>query len=224
MSNNVKYVDLITSLPYNGNLFSSKEIPISRIRLDIFLNRLEEEDLRTLLKYEKIINSHATYRDIKDQIFFNKVGDFLEKISNNLIKELLTERTKLIILIGFLRKKVLDEKIEYNIKSETFSSFISYLKNHSELPDLGLSHKYPWIIQLIKLMKEGNSVAAERIILAFIWKYLFKISCIYEFNFEAIILYITRWNIIERWVNYNSEEAKKRMVTITDNILEDYLK
>lgn len=222
-SSEIKYVDLITSLPHHGDLFSSKETSISKIRLDIFLKLLSKEDMKTLLEFEDIINAHHKYNDISDQLFFDKINDFFSKTTNNFIKEILVKRIEITIIIGLLRKKILKKEIQF-AKSELFFPFMSYLKSHSELPDFGLSGKYKWIIQLNNLIEENNSVAAERILLAYSWEYLSRISYQYEFSFEAIILYVTRWNIVNRWTIYDSEEAKARLNSITNKVLEEYLK
>ena len=60
------------------------------------------------------------------------------------------------------------------------------------------------------LLVAGASVELERLLLDVVWRDLERRSEGHEFDFEAVLLYCLRWEVIARWTRYTSEAATTR--------------
>ena len=54
------------------------------------------------------------------------------------------------------------------------------------------------------------------------WKNVSRQAGEHEFDFEAVVIYVLKWDIVDRWVRYNGEEAAKRFEELTRAGLGDY--
>ena len=57
---------------------------------------------------------------------------------------------------------------------------------------------------------EQRPVELERLLLDVVWRDLERRSEGHEFDFEAVLLYCLRWEVIARWTRYTSEAATTR--------------
>ena len=43
------------------------------------------------------------------------------------------------------------------------------------------------------------------------------------FDFEAVVLYVLRWDLVYRWLMYNGPRARQRFERMADTALEEWL-
>ena len=55
-----------------------------------------------------------------------------------------------------------------------------------------------------------DSLGFEKALLRLVWTYLVRKSEGHYFDFEAVALYVQRWDVIHRWSMYDSADAAKR--------------
>ena len=71
-------------------------------------------------------------------------------------------------------------------------------------------------------MKQEETEALERLLLEQAWKSVVRQTGEHLFDFEAVVIYVLKWNITDRWVRYNAEAAARRFRDLTEAALGDY--
>ena len=67
-----------------------------------------------------------------------------------------------------------------------------------------------------RLMEEGNFLGLEHQLVDVVWSDLERIGQGHHFDFEAVVLYVLRWDLVARWTTYNEDSAKKRFAELVD--------
>jgi len=74
-----------------------------------------------------------------------------------------------------------------------------------------------WLPEARRLWDGDDSVELERLILVQSWKQFSRLSNGHYFDFPAVVLYVLRWSLINRRVNYDRENAQKRFNSLIDD-------
>jgi hypothetical protein len=94
------------------------------------------------------------------------------------------------------------------------------LKNWNEL-DFGLKSIYPWLPKVAADIAKKDTAAVEQFLLSYIWKYLSILETGHYFDFEAIIIYLLRWNIIHYWSQFNKINALNQLNELSNLLLNE---
>ena len=62
----------------------------------------------------------------------------------------------------------------------------------------------------------------ERLLLGTLWDQLGQASQFHFFDFEAVVIYVLRWDLIDRWTHYEAGGARDRILELADVSLGDY--
>jgi hypothetical protein len=60
------------------------------------------------------------------------------------------------------------------------------------------------------LLEAGDSLGLERLLLNAVWDHLDRLADGHHFDFEAVLIYALRWDLIARWTGYRGDEAAVR--------------
>src|SRR5690606_40049549 len=89
-------------------------------------------------------------------------------------------------------------------------------------PEFNLAGRYPWIGQLDSLLASGDALGAQRLLCGISYTQWNRMAERYTFSFETILLYLARWEIIDRWTSRNTEAGQIRFESILTETLGDY--
>jgi hypothetical protein len=208
---------LISSLPAHKNdLFDEKQIPLSRIQLNKRLSLLEHKDAADLIKIEQLLHWSHIKKEI-DQTLVDETLASIYSLNNTFIESIIIWRLELRVILAALRMRHLGQKRapEKKILGFDYWSFI-FTKNWHE-PDFGLSKQLPWLPEANQLLVANKSLQLEKYLFSVVWEHYHKLSLGHYFNFEAVIIYVLRWDIINRWTSYDNEIAVQRFDDLIDN-------
>lgn len=205
-----KYTLLITSLPpHPRELFTMKQPPLSRIQLNRRLTLLDEQDATNLENIETLIH-WSEVPDLSDSEFVRQGELLLKSITNDFVKQLLIWRLQIRTLMTALRKR--HQGLE-NVDKENLIGFGNYLRQihqHWQEQDFNLSYLEPWLSEANNLLITNKSLELEKLLLNRVWQHYQRLGQNHYFDFEAVVIYVLRWNIIHRWHSYNKEQAITR--------------
>ena len=68
-------------------------------------------------------------------------------------------------------------------------------------------------------LERGDTAGLERIALEAAWRQAARMQEGHQFDFEAVALYVIRWNILDRWTRYDAEAAAARFSDLVDAAL-----
>lgn len=218
---NCKYTMLVTSLPAHKNkVFDEKQIPLSRIQLNKRLALLDEKDAADLLKIEQLLHWSHIKTDI-NQVFVNETIDSINSINNDFIKNIIIWRLELRIILAALRMRHQGQKTLPVKKIFGFDYWYFMMSKYWHQPDLGLAKQLSWLPEANKLLIANKSLQLEKFLFSVVWDHYRQVSLGHYFNFEAVIIYILRWDIIDRWTSYDKEIAIQRFNELIETELQD---
>ena len=221
MSND-KYISLITSLPIAVDLFKSKQTPLSRLNLEKRLRVLDADDAELLQKIEDLTRWLNQPMDRTDADFIQSAKVLKQNIDNEFVAKLVQERLELRTVVAALRKRKRGDAAPSPDELWGVGRWVDHIQRFWHEPDFRLANVFPWITEANRLINAEDSLGLERLILNEVWQSLGRASEEHYFDFEAVIIYVMRWDVIARWTSYAGEPAVQRFDNLVDSGLSDY--
>lgn len=214
------YYMLMTSLPRHNKQYKIKQTPISRIQL--------EKRLKLLTESERNILTSITYC-IWDSWFDPKLplnetikkSKMLLLLKNPFIENMIYWFFDIRSVFVALRLRKIQSFTPANPKDLWFTCLSTRLIKNWNIPDFGLKSVYPWLAEISNKMSSKETATVEDIFLTLIWKHLDSIETRHFYDFEALIIYLMRWKIVDYWSSFNEKIASDRVHELTDKILAD---
>lgn len=204
------YVMLISSLPSPEALFFAKQPPLSRLKLDGRLRVLTEEDAETLSLVEGALDWRHLPIDASEQDVIARGRAVLSKIENETLQQIVRSRLEIRTCVAALRRRARGEGPPPSDTRWGFGRWVGHITRNWTDPDFQLGGAFPWLREADRLMKADDTIALERHILTAAYRSLQRQAGEHDFDFEAVIIYVLKWNIVDRWGRYNTEAAARR--------------
>ena len=220
MAENACYT-LLTSLPHIDSLFNSKITPISRIQLDRRLSMLSVADRDTLVKVEQLVHWSHLGEEVKESYLINLAERLLQQLASPDLKELVTWRLDVRTIVAALRRKAAGMPAPTTPRW-SYGSRYAYIRRNWNLPNLGLQNAFPWIPLVVECLAKKDYLTLEKTVMEAVWNKLNELGVRHSFDFEAVVIYLLRWNLVARWTAYNGDEAVVRFNELTRQALGDF--
>jgi hypothetical protein len=91
-----------------------------------------------------------------------------------------------------------------------YGRWVRHIEQKWSAADFGLGGIMPWVADFSRLMDEGDTLGFEKQLLDLAWRYMSRAADGHFFDFEAVVLYVLRWDTFARWTAYNGELAAER--------------
>ena len=221
MSDPNAYIMLISSLPSPEALFLAKRPPLSRLKLDSRLRVLAPEDARVLELTEGVLSWREIPIAMTDEEFVTRAKKTMQEIENETVRLIIRDRLEIRTCISALRRRHRGEQAPAPGTVWGFGRWTAHIARNWSEATFRLDLVYPWLREADRLLKEGDTLPLERLILERAWKSVNRRKAEHEFDFEAVVIYVIKWNIVDRWTRYNGEEAAKRFEELTEAALGD---
>jgi hypothetical protein len=217
------YVTLLSSLPAHGALFSEKKTPLSRISLNQRLKQLKPEHQIILKDIEETFNWDKLPLSLTTDMFLS-ANKKLKSQLNHDVQELLADKINLRTVIGALRyrhyhsNKGSENSHAASLSGNWTSSRLkSRIEDHWSEPTFKLETIYPWLPEAIDLIKQEKILALETLILKSAWELINRHQDNQPFSFKSVIIYVLKWNIVDRLTRYDSSQAVQRYQSLIQN-------
>ncbi|HWP00066.1 MAG TPA: DUF2764 domain-containing protein [Methylococcus sp.] len=205
-----RYIQLLGSLPaHPRHLFASKQEVISRLQLDRRLRLLEPEDGKRLRAIEGVVYWERLSPEVGDRELVARGKSLLACLDNPFLEELVLWRLEVRTAIACLRRR----QLNMNPPSGSdwgHGRWLQRMRAHWSDPALGLERVFPWLPEAAALLQGGEFVALEKLLLEQCWNHYRIIEAGHYFDFEAVVLYVLRWDVIARWTRYDGATARER--------------
>ncbi len=212
MSDSTRYVMLMCSLPHHRALFGATRPPLSRIRLDEYLKQLEPADRADYETVSLLLDWARQTQTRGDAEVLREAHRLIPSLSNPLARELVEWRLEWRTVLASLRRREAGLPAPHSARSQDwgYGRWLQTMVAHWSEPDFGVGRVFPWLAEVRKLLSAGAAVELERLLLSIVWADLDRRSRGHEFDFEAVLLYCLRWELVARWTHYQSEGAATR--------------
>ena len=215
------YYTLLTSLPHIDSLFNSKITPISRIQLDRRLAMLPPYDQQMLVKVEQLVHWSHLGDEIKENYLINLAERLLPELHSKDLRDLVNWRLDMRTIAAALRRKARSVQAPTTARW-SYGSRYAYIRRNWNNPTLGLQGAFPWIPTAVECLNKKDYLTLEKTVMQAVWDKLRELSARHSFDFEAVVIYVLRWNLVARWTTYNGENAAVRFNELTDQALGDF--
>jgi len=208
---------LMASLPPLGDLFGQNQTPLTEIQLRHRLKFLTDQDSKTLSQIEQLVRRSKQPAEWTDAQIVESAKALFDHLSSNTLKQAVEFVVSLRTIVAALRRRKLGENSPPKQTDWGYSPWIQRIERHWTEPDFGLGTVVPWVSKARRLWDDDDSVELERLILVQSWKQFGRLSNGHYFDFAAVVLYVLRWSLINRRVNYDRETAQKRFNSLIDD-------
>ena len=216
LRNPTKYTTLMASLPYLGELFQAQQTPLSRLKLEERLKLLTEEDDALLQQILDLIHWHYLPLTRTDAEIIAAAERFFQQVKNPLLREVVEFRLELHTIVAALRRRHRGESSPPVGTTWGYGRWVKHIERHWAEPAFRLQGVFPWVLEANQLLLSDESVALQRLLFGYVWHRLSLLGTGHYFDFEAVVLYVLRWDLIDRWVRYDGEAAVERFKHLVD--------
>ena len=210
MARSPRYYMLMASLPPLPPYFTSDQTPISRLRLDRRLAMLERDDREELAEIEDLMRWDRLPLDITDREILARAHGFIPRIRSETLRAVATWRLEVRTVVAGLRRRTLGRPAPGRGDQWGYGRWVRHIEQKWSSADFGLGGIMPWVAEFSRLIGDKDTLGFERELLGVAWQYMSRASEGHYFSFEAVTLYVLRWDIIARWTAYDGQLAQQR--------------
>jgi Protein of unknown function (DUF2764) len=199
------YYMLISSLPVLPTRFEVDRLPITLERLQARLRMLEPGDAEEIRRMLNVLKWSSQFVEAKDTAVVRRYGELMREITNPLVRDVLAAGMNTRMIMAALRRR------RHGLGPPTvgIGEWLEHIRHHFNQPDFALGHAYPWLVPFDQLLERGDVLTLYRRVLGQKWAYTRKRMQDYDtFSFEAVVLYVARWDIIRRWQQLQPERGR----------------
>jgi hypothetical protein len=213
---------LMASLPALAPLFSESRTAISRLRLDKRLSMLEPDDARDLAGLEGLMQWHRFSFEISDAEIVEQAERVVPAIRSDELREIARWRIEIRTVVAALRRRAAGTPPPGPGEKWGYGRWVLPIERNWSKSDFGISRVLPWIGEVASLIEQGDALGVERTVGALVWRQFSRAADRHFFDFEAVALYVLRWDVIHRWTAYHGGEASQRFTEMLEEGLGEY--
>ena len=213
------YHMLISSLPALPPRFDVERLPISFERLQGRLRMLEPEDAAEIERMLAVLRWGNEFEEPSDAAVVQRYNALMHDITHPLVRDILAYGMDVRMIAVALRCR----HRGLPLPTVGVGQWCDHIRHNFNQPDFKLGQVFPWIPEAERLLAQGDLLTLYRqYVLGATWTYLKKLAEDYYFSFEAVVLYIARWDIIRHWQQLQAERGRAIFETLVTEALGAY--
>lgn len=212
------YHMLISSLPPLPPRLDVGRLPISLERLQGRLRMLEPEDAQEMGRMVEILRWSRQFEESQDAAVVKRYGELMHEVTNPLIREVLTVVMDVRMITTALRRR----RRGMGPPPLGIGQWADHIRRHFNESDFGLGHVYPRLNELALLFEQGDVLSLYHGLEAGLWRYLKQRADDYYFSFEAVVLYVARWSIMNQRQQLQAERGRPVFEALVTEALGQY--
>ncbi|MEM8855885.1 MAG: DUF2764 family protein [Pseudomonadota bacterium] len=220
MSDSDAYITLVSSLPASERLFVAKKPPLSRVRLERRLTLLSAEDRETLAQIESIMSWGAYSMNDTEADVLARVRAVMAGLKRKTLRTIVAERMDLRTTIAALRMRRRGDGPPTALLGA--SRLVPHIIANWSDPAFHLQRRLPWLREAVTLLEKDDPLALERHLLDTTFRQLKRHAARHSFDFEAVVIYVLKWSIFDRWADRDTRAAERRFETLTQQALKGF--
>jgi hypothetical protein len=218
-----RYAMLVCYLPpLPAAPFAIRQAPLSRLQLDRRLALLSSEDAEDLATIESLAHWDRIPLATGEQRFLVQAQHALDQFSRPSLREMLRWRLEMRTLVGALRRRHRGLPSPSPGEAFGFGQCVDAIRRHWEESDFRLGHLQPWVSMANEHIRAGNHVGLEHLLFSMVWNHYTRLAWDHHFDFEAVVLYVLRWNLIDRLARHDAKAARQRFEALLAQGLEGH--
>ncbi len=216
----IEYVQLVASLPALGPILAAKTAPINRVRLQARLQRMLRPEHRAE------IQAAASILDWSCQAMLTTDADIVSH-ARKIIPTLKSESLRLLVheqleqrtVLAALRRRHAGQDAPAAGEIWGYGRYVDRIRAKWREADFGLGRSLKWLLPAKDKLDKADAAGLERILLEAAWRQADRLARAHDFDFEAVALYVVRWDLLDRWTRYDAEAAAARFDALVADAL-----
>ncbi len=211
------YYTLAASLPPLPSRFDTGPLPITRKTLRQRLELLDEDDHNLMNRVIEFFAWDRQVLDSTDRMVLQTHQRLIDATGNEVVKQIVRHRFEMRTLVAAIRRKRDGES-----PPTGYPPLVQLIRRNWETPNFNLASRYPWIDPFITASQSGKLAEAQQVLFNDLWTAWTRLGQRYHFTFESILLYVARWEIVERWTSQDADRGRERFKELIRETLGEY--
>lgn len=209
MSPATDFYMLVASLPHMPRSFQVERVPISRLRLTERLKLLSPPDAEVVDQVQRFLQWDRQPPERSDQDVQTEHDRLMRTIRNPLVRRIIGYRMDVRTITSALRRRRLRMSPPTGV-----GQWVEHIRSNWNQEDLRLAREHPWIRQVHNAMAANDPLDVERHLLLATWNHWTNLADEFHFSFESVLLYLARWEIVDRWTRLNETKGRNQFDTL----------
>jgi hypothetical protein len=211
------YYTLVASLPALPPHFDVDRAPITRPRLLERLKMLEPEDAALVDLWMNFVLWDQQVLDRKDEEFAAKYESIQNQISNATLRKMFEVRMDTRTIIAAVRRR------RAGLSPPTIiGQWVEQIRRNYDHPEFRMQTRFDWIAKFSACLESGDALQAQWVLFDNNYRLWTSMAERYTFSFESVLLYLARWEIIDRWTSRDPQAGQERFETMITETLGEY--
>ncbi len=212
------YFTLIGSLPALPAEYSQADrSPISQRVLANRLKMLQPVDASVVEQIADFLVWERQPLERTDREVVEHYHQFMETVPDRFARYLIEQVMSFRTIISALRCRRLD--IEMPLGGPPITATIA--RNWNQ-PDFHLGAQFPWIAEMDAMLNGDSPFEIERMKLDITWKFAKRTAEQFHFSFEAVVLYLMKWEVVQRWILRDAEAGQEKFNQLVSEAMGDF--
>jgi len=212
------YYTLLASLPALPRSFEVDRVPITLPRLEHRLKMLTPEDAEVVAQLRAFLLWDRHRRDRTDEEVIPYYDEFMSTMANPLARDIVSFRMDIRTIMSGLRRRRRGLPPPPGV-----GQWVDHIRRNWDHPQFKLAWQHPWIAEVVGLLGTTDCLPVERILLGVGWNHWARLAEQHYFDFEAVLLYLARWEILSRWVGQDATLGRQRFEQLIMESLNEYV-
>jgi hypothetical protein len=218
-SDATRYTLLLSSLPYLPPPLSRQRfIPPSRIQIDKALALLDEADSLRMQRLNEVLHWSHLPIDLDDDTLVRRAAELMATIESDFLRQILLERLVIRTFVMALRRRELERPPMPGTRWG-IGPYLGHILTNWHDPAFGMGHLFGWLHEASRLLRAGDSLALDRLIMMENWRCLDRVEERHEFGFDAVALYVMRWDLLDHLERQQPAAAVSRFESMVNEAL-----
>lgn len=205
-----RYYTLMAALPALEPLAAEERPPCSRIHLEKLLGMLEPEDALQLAALEDLMFFDRLAFGLSDREVVEDAERLIPTIRSPLLREVAEWRLSVRTVVAALRRRHAGGPPPERGERWGFGQWTRAIERSWSRRDFGLAGALPWVEDFAGLVERDDALELEKKLLTLVWRHLSRAAEGHHFDFEAVALYVLRWDLLRRWTSQDAVAARER--------------
>jgi hypothetical protein len=205
------YFALMASLPYLPRFERAQRLPINRERLDARLAWLTPGDASTVRQAEQFLEWQRQPLERTDAQMVAEYGALMQRVRQTALRRMIEFRFGLRVALGALRRRRRGTGAPAPGEVWGAGPWVRQIERNWSDPEFRLAAQCPWLPQARALLERGETFALERLLMGVVWDHLGEVGRGHYFDLDAVLVYLFRWDILDRWLRYRRDAAATRI-------------
>ncbi|MFW2404712.1 MAG: hypothetical protein ACN4GT_08085 [Gammaproteobacteria bacterium] len=205
-----KYITLMASMPALPAPFAARELPLSRIGLAGRLRLLDADDGQLLDRILHVMVWERIDITLPAAEIIREVDEVMNRLHSETLRTVVRERFELRTVLAALRRRRRGETAPPAGTPWGYGRFVDQISRNWSRPHFGLRRTLPWLGEIRDLHDVGSTRRLDLAIARVAWHGLVNAQQAHEFDFDAVALYVLKYDMIARRLADSAAKARER--------------